>query len=159
MQKDPCFCCTTEASLFLASELPGLPDSFQLPWPPVQNVVIFNMLDDAYYEVKTPTGPGGLAGPLRVDLQQRWGWPVLQEWAPFRLCSVALTSAGSCAASDLSRLDRPAGMHNERLAPCVQLPEIEMHPPAAWSLARPASAGMHQPWCTLSSVVLPVLQQ
>ncbi len=79
MQLGPWSCCTTASSLFLAPELPSSPDSFPLCWAPVQNVVIFNMLDDVYYEVKTPTGPGGLAGPLRVDLQQRWGWPVLQE--------------------------------------------------------------------------------
>ncbi len=74
-----------------------------------------------------------------------------------RLRSVALSCADSSAASDFSRLYRPANIHNEWLEAIasdyyIELPQSQIYPSAAWKLARSASAGMHQPWCTLSSL-------
>ena len=34
--------------------------------------------------IQTPTGPGGLAGPLRVDLERRWtGQSVMREYSSY----------------------------------------------------------------------------
>lgn len=38
----------------------------------ILNIVILNMIDCDVYWIETPTGPGGMSGPLRVDLEGRW---------------------------------------------------------------------------------------
>lgn len=38
----------------------------------ILNIVILNMIDCDVYWIQTPTGPGGLSGPLRVDLEGKW---------------------------------------------------------------------------------------
>lgn len=35
-----------------------------------------NMIDVDSVFIRTATGPGGMAGPLRVDIDARWGVPV-----------------------------------------------------------------------------------
>jgi len=51
----------------------------------IMNIVICNMIDCEVYWVQTMTGPGGMAGPLRVDLEGKWSHSpnaVLQEYSP-----------------------------------------------------------------------------
>ena len=47
----------------------------------ILNTVFTNMLHVEPTVVRTATGPGGRAGPLRVDLKQEYGRPVLQEYS------------------------------------------------------------------------------
>lgn len=44
------------------------------------NVVISNMIDCESVLVETPTGPGGLSGPLRIDLEQKYTWNVMAPY-------------------------------------------------------------------------------
>ncbi|CAD7697949.1 unnamed protein product [Ostreobium quekettii] len=68
-----------------ALTLSGTPNSWQPDYcvESMLNIIIHNMIDCEVVYVQTPTGPGGLSGPLRIDLERKYTSNVMAPYSEY----------------------------------------------------------------------------